>query len=189
MGNKITIDSATMFNKALEVIEACWLFDVPPERIEVVIHPQSIVHSLVEFVDGSQIAQMSWPDMKLPIQLALTYPDRLPNRHRPLDLGSVGQLEFGALEAERFPAFGLARQAIAAGDSYPTAYSIADELAVAAFLRGEIGFTDIARTLALTLERHSPVAVSSLDAVLAAVNYETRRAQELIGEIATARAR
>jgi 1-deoxy-D-xylulose-5-phosphate reductoisomerase len=189
MGDKITIDSATMANKGLELIEARWLFDVEPAKIDALIHPQSIVHSLVEFVDGSQIAQMSWPDMKLPIQLALTYPDRMPNRHRPLDLGAVGQLEFAKLEAERFPAFGLARQAIAAGDSYPTAYSIADELAVAAFLRGEIGFTDIARALALTLERHSPVPVSSLDEVLAAVHDEAQRAQELIREIAIARAR
>lgn len=188
MGDKITIDSATMANKGLELIEARWLFDVAPDRIDAMIHPQSIVHSLVEFVDGSQIAQMSWPDMKLPIQLALTYPERLPNQHRPLDLGSVGQLEFGVLEPERFPAFGLARQAIAAGGSYPMAYSIADELAVAAFLRGEIGFTDIARTLALTLERHSPVDVSSLDAVLAAVQDEELHAQEIISEIVITRA-
>ncbi len=189
MGDKITIDSATMANKGLELIEARWLFDVEPDRIDAMIHPQSIVHSLVEFVDGSQIAQMSWPDMKLPIQLALTYPDRLPNQHRPLDLGSVGQLEFAPLDNERFPAFGLARQAIAAGGSYPTAYSIADELAVAAFLRGEIRFTDIAWALALTLQRHSPVDVSSLDAVLAAVADEERRARSLIREIATVRAR
>ena len=94
MGDKITIDSATMANKGLELIEARWLFDVEPDRIDAMIHPQSIVHSLVEFVDGSQIAQMSWPDMRLPIQLALTYPDRLPNQHRPLDLGSVGAVGF-----------------------------------------------------------------------------------------------
>ncbi|HET9661777.1 MAG TPA: 1-deoxy-D-xylulose-5-phosphate reductoisomerase [Thermomicrobiales bacterium] len=189
MGDKITIDSATMANKGLELIEARWLFDVEPGQIDAMVHPQSIVHSLIEFVDGSQLAQMSWPDMKLPIQLALTYPDRLPNQHRPLDLASVGQLEFGPLEDERFPAFRLARQAIAAGGSYPTAYSIADELAVAAFLRGDIGFTDIARTLALTLEHHTPVDVSTLDAVLAAVAAEEHRAKELIGEIATTRGR
>ncbi len=145
MGDKITIDSATMANKGLELIEARWLFDVEPQRIEAMIHPQSIIHSLVEFVDGSQIAQMSWPDMRLPIQLALTYPDRLPNEHRKLDLASVGSLEFAPLEDDRFPAFRLAREAAIAGGSYPTAYSIADELAVAAFLRGEIGFTDIAQ--------------------------------------------
>ncbi len=188
MGNKITIDSATMANKGLELIEAHWLFDVAPNQIDAMIHPQSIVHSLVEFVDGSQIAQMSWPDMKLPIQLSLTYPDRLPNTHRSLDLASVGQLEFSPLEPERFPAFVLARQAIDAGDSYPIAYSVADELAVAAFLRGEIGFADIARALDLTLQRHVPLDVSSLDAVVASVNQEDRHARQLICEIATARA-
>lgn len=189
MGDKITIDSATMANKGLELIEARWLFDVEPDQIDAMVHPQSIVHSLIEFVDGSQLAQMSWPDMKLPIQLALTYPDRFANQHRPLDLTSVGQLEFSPLDDERFPAFALARQAIAAGGSYPTAYSIADELAVAAFLRGDISFTDIARTLALTLERHTPVDVSTLDAVLAAVATEEHRAKALIEEIATNRGR
>jgi 1-deoxy-D-xylulose-5-phosphate reductoisomerase len=189
MGDKITIDSATMANKGLELIEARWLFDIEPSRIDAMIHPQSIIHSLVEFVDGSQIAQMSWPDMRLPIQLALTYPERLPNQHRPLDLASVGQLQFEPLDTDRFPAFELARQAITLGRSYPTAYSIADELAVAAFLRGEIGFTDIARTLEQTLERHEPVALSTLDDVLESVAGEHRRAGELIQQIATARAR
>ncbi len=189
MGAKITVDSATMANKGLELIEARWLFDVEPARIDAIIHPQSIVHSLVEFVDGSQIAQMSWPDMHLPIQLALTYPERLATPHRPLDLFSVGQLEFEPLDDTRFPAFGLARQAIEAGESYPTAYSIADELAVAAFLRGEIGFTDIARVLALTLERHHPVNVSTLDDVLGTVAGEERSAVEIIREVATTRAR
>ncbi len=189
MGAKITVDSATMANKGLELIEARWLFDVEPAQIDAMIHPQSIVHSLVEFVDGSQIAQMSWPDMRLPIQLALTWPERLPNHHRPLDLASVGALEFGPLDAGRFPAFGLARQAIEAGGSYPTAYSIADELAVAAFLRGEIGFTDIARSIEIALDRHAPCDVSTLDGVLDAVAVEERRSATIIAEIATARAR
>lgn len=189
MGDKITIDSATMANKGLELIEARWLFDVEPNRIEAMIHPQSIIHSLVEFVDGSQIAQMSWPDMRLPIQLALTYPDRLPNQHRQLDLAAVGSLEFAPLEDERFPAFRLAREAIATGGSYPTAYSIADELAVASFLRDEIGFTDIARTLALALERHKPQPVETLDAVLDAVHAEQRQSAEIVAEIARDRAR
>jgi len=189
MGAKITVDSATMANKGLELIEARWLFDVEPARIDAMIHPQSIVHSLVEFVDGSQIAQMSWPDMHLPIQLALTYPERLPGPHRPLDLASVGRLEFEPLDDARFPAFGLAREAVEAGDSYPTAYSIADELAVTAFLRGEIGFTDIARVLALTFERHRPIDVSTLDDVLGTVADEERYAAELIREVATSRAR
>lgn len=187
MGDKITIDSATMANKGLELIEARWLFDVAPSRIEAMIHPQSIIHSLVEFVDGCQIAQMSWPDMRLPIQLALTYPDRLPNQHRQLDLASLGELEFAPLEDERFPAFRLAREAVTAGGSYPTAYSIADELAVAAFLGGEIGFTDIARTLEVSLERHAQMDVSTLDAVLDAVTVEKRRAAEIIGSLPTFR--
>jgi len=189
MGSKITIDSATMANKGLELIEARWLFDVEPNRIEALIHPQSIVHSLVEFVDGSQIAQMSWPDMRLPIQLALTYPERLPNEHRRLDLAALGSLEFAPMEEDRFPAFRLAREAIASGDSYPTAYSIADELAVAAFLSGEIGFTDIARTLEMSLDRHLPNDVSTLDAVLDTVRLEQVRAAAIITEIATDRAR
>jgi 1-deoxy-D-xylulose-5-phosphate reductoisomerase len=189
MGDKISIDSATMANKGLELIEARWLFDVEPTRIEAVIHPQSIIHSLVEFVDGSQIAQMSWPDMRLPIQLALTYPDRLPNQYRQLDLATVGSLEFAPLEEDRFPAFRLAREAAVAGGSYPTAYSIADELAVAAFQRGVIGFTDIARTLEISLDRHLPQDVSTLDAVLEAVNIEHARASEIIETIATARGR
>jgi 1-deoxy-D-xylulose-5-phosphate reductoisomerase len=189
MGDKITIDSATMANKGLELIEARWLFDVEPNRIEAMIHPQSIVHSLVEFVDGSQIAQMSWPDMRLPIQLALTYPDRLANEHRQLDLVSVGSLEFAPLEDERFPAFRLAREAIEMGGSYPTAYSIADELAVAAFQRGDIGFTDIARALEVSLERHKSQDVMSLDAVLDAVHGEKQRATEIIDEIARVRVR
>lgn len=189
MGSKITIDSATMANKGLELIEARWLFDVEPSRIDAMIHPQSIVHSLVEFVDGSQIAQMSWPDMRLPIQLALTYPERLPTQHRPLSLAMAGRLDFEPLDDNRFPAFGLARQAIEAGGSWPTAFSIADELAVAAFLRGEIGFTDIARALAIALDRHESSDVSTLENVLGTVTAEERRAQAIIHEIATARAR
>jgi 1-deoxy-D-xylulose-5-phosphate reductoisomerase len=189
MGDKISVDSATMANKGLELIEASWLFDVDPDRIEAVIHPQSIIHSLVEFVDGSQIAQMSWPDMKLPIQLALTYPERWPNTHRQLDLSSVGTLEFDPLDDKRFPAFRLARQAISSGGSYPTAYSIADQVAVAAFARGEIGFTDIARVLQRSLDRHEPLDVSRLDAVLEAVHIEEQRAQSLLAEMVTGRAR
>lgn len=187
MGAKITIDSATMANKGLELIEARWLFDVEPARIDAMIHPQSIVHSLVEFVDGSQIAQMSWPDMRLPIQLALTYPDRLPTQHRPLSLASAGRLEFEPLDDARYPAFGLARQAIEAGGSYPTAYSITDELAVAAFLRGDIRFTDIANALAISLDRHESQDVSTLDAVLDTVATEERHARAIIAGIATTR--
>lgn len=189
MGDKITIDSATMANKGLELIEARWLFDVAPHQIEAMIHPQSIIHSLVEFVDGSQIAQMSWPDMRLPIQLALTYPERLPNDHRALDLASVGSLAFAPLDEVRFPAFRLAREAIAAGGSYPTAYSIADEHAVTAFLNGEIRFTDIARVLDAALSQHESQDVTSLDDVLLAVDEEHRRSAETLRAIATNRGR
>lgn len=189
MGDKITIDSATMANKGLELIEACWLFDVEPGRVEAMIHPQSIVHSLVEFVDGSQIAQMSWPDMRLPIQLALTYPERFATEHKPLSLADVGRLEFEPLDQRRFPAFGLARQAAAAGGSYPTAYSIADELAVAAFLEGRIGFTDIAHALDRSLDEHHACDVSTLDGVLETVEQETERARSVIESIATDRGR
>lgn len=187
MGAKISIDSATMANKGLELIEAHWLFGVDPQHIEAVIHPQSIVHSLVEFVDGSQLAQMSWPDMRLPIQLALTYPERESTQHRPLDLTTIGRIEFEPLDDRRFPAFGLARQAIEAGGSYPMAYDIADELAVAAFLQSTIGFTDIARILGLALDRHQPVDVSDPDALLAAVSDEERYTAELVEQIATHR--
>ncbi|MCA9859496.1 MAG: 1-deoxy-D-xylulose-5-phosphate reductoisomerase [Thermomicrobiales bacterium] len=189
MGDKITVDSATMANKGLELIEARWLFDVEPDRVGAVIHPQSIVHSIVTFVDGSQLAQMSWPDMRIPIQLALTHPERCETPHRPLDLATVGALEFGPLDEARYPAFRLAREAIIAGGSYPTAYSIADELAVAAFLRGAIGFTDIAHALELTLERHEPLNVSTLDAVLDTVHVETARAAEIVASVATGRGR
>lgn len=189
MGAKITIDSATMANKGLELIEACWLFNVEPSQVDAMIHPQSIVHSLVEFIDGSQLAQLSWPDMRLPIQLALTYPDRVAGAQKPLSLADVGKLEFASLEAERYPAFALAREAISAGDSYPTAYSVADELAVSAFLEERIAFTDIARIIDITLERHRTVDVTTLEGVSAAVAQETRVAQEIVRTLATARGR
>jgi 1-deoxy-D-xylulose-5-phosphate reductoisomerase len=147
MGPKVTIDSATLMNKGLELIEAHHLFGVDLERIDVVIHPQSTVHSLVEFVDGSTKAQLGLPDMRLPIAIALAYPDRLPGVIQPLSVPDLGRLEFLPLDPERFPAPGLARRAAAAGACYPAVLNAANEEAVAAFLQGQIGFAGIIRAV------------------------------------------
>src|ERR1039457_3046420 len=140
MGPKITIDSATLFNKGLEMIEARWLFGVPMSQVDVVVHPQSIVHSLVEFVDGSQLAQLSHSDMCFPIQYAVTYPDRLPNRLKPLCLAEMGSLTFEAPDPEKFPALRLAREAGTTGGTLPAVLNAANEIAVPAFLDGKIPF-------------------------------------------------
>ncbi len=147
MGPKITIDSATMMNKGLEVIEARWLFDVPPSRIQVVVHPQSIVHSLVQFVDGSVKAQLGLPDMRLPIQYALSWPVRLPNEFERLSLSRIGSLTFQEPDLERFPALALAYQALGRGGTAPAVLNAANEVAVAAFLAGAVRFTDIPRMI------------------------------------------
>jgi 1-deoxy-D-xylulose-5-phosphate reductoisomerase len=143
MGRKISIDSATLFNKGLEMIEARWLFDIPMEKIDVVIHPQSIVHSMVEFVDGSILAQMSTTDMALPIQYALTYPERVPGPCAPLDLTTLGRLDFQAPRTDLFPALDLARRAGNAGGTLPAVLNAANEAAVEAFLAGKIAFPGI----------------------------------------------
>jgi 1-deoxy-D-xylulose-5-phosphate reductoisomerase len=166
MGGKVTIDSATLMNKGLEVIEAHWLFDVPYEQIEVLIHPESIIHSLVEFADGSQVAQLSLPDMRLPIQYALTYPRHRPGPCRPLSLADIGGLHFAPPDEARFPALRLAREAGVAGGSHPTALSAADEVAVDAFLSGRIGFGAIAEVVERALERHRPVPIGDVEAIL-----------------------
>ncbi len=153
MGAKISIDSATMMNKGLEVIEAAYLFAMPPERIEVLIHPQSIVHSLVEYADGSTLAQLGPPDMRSPIACAFAWPDRLPWPAKRLDLARSGPLSFDEPDLERFPALRIAKQALAAGGAAPAAMNGADEIAVAAFLGGRIGFLDIASTVEETLAR------------------------------------
>jgi 1-deoxy-D-xylulose-5-phosphate reductoisomerase len=145
MGRKISVDSATMMNKGLELIEAHYLFDMPPERLAVLIHPQSIVHSLVEYVDGSVLAQLGNPDMRVPIAHALGYPDRIPSGASLLDLAAAGRLDFEAPDENRFPCLGLARQALAAGDGAPCVLNAANEVAVAEFLGGRIRFSDIAR--------------------------------------------
>jgi 1-deoxy-D-xylulose-5-phosphate reductoisomerase len=152
MGPKITVDSAQMMNKGLEIIEAAYLFDTPPERIEVLVHPQQIIHSMVEFRDGSTMAQLSPPDMKGPIACAYAWPDRLAWPAPPLDLARLGSLTFEAPDEERFPALGLAREAFRIGGMAPAALNAANEAAVAAFLHRRIGFLDIAAAVADTLE-------------------------------------
>jgi 1-deoxy-D-xylulose-5-phosphate reductoisomerase len=152
MGPKITVDSAQMMNKGLEIIEAAYLFDTPPERVEVLVHPQQIIHSMVEFRDGSTMAQLSPPDMKGPIACAFAWPDRLAWPAPQLNLARLGSLTFEAPDEERFPALGLAREALKLGGMAPTALNAANEAAVAAFLDRRIGFLDIAATVAQTLE-------------------------------------
>jgi len=166
MGKKVTIDSATLMNKGLEVIEAHWLFDVPFDDIEVIIHPRSIVHSMVEFIDGSVKAQLSCPDMRLPIQYALSYPGRWENPRLPrLDWSDVKNLAFEQPDMGRFPCLKLAIEAGRRGGTYPAVLCAADELSVEFFLSGRIGFTDIARLIERVLDKHRVVAHLSIEAI------------------------
>lgn len=166
MGRKITIDSATLFNKALEMIEARWLFDVGMDRIAVIIHPQSIIHSMVEFVDGSQLAQLSHSDMRFPIQYAVTYPDRVPGSLAPLDLAALGRLEFEAPREDVFPALRLAREAGDTGGTLPAVLNAANEVAVEAFLAGRIRFPAIWSLVEKTMRAHNLVVCPSLETLL-----------------------
>jgi 1-deoxy-D-xylulose-5-phosphate reductoisomerase len=168
MGRKITIDSATLFNKGLEMIEARWLFDIEMARVGVVVHPQSVVHSMVEFVDGSMIAQMSTPDMCLPIQYALTYPDRVKSDRVQTNLARLGSLTFEEPDVERFPALTLARRAGDVGGTLPAVLNAANEVAVEAFINRRIGFCDISEMVARTLNRHEIIPHPTLDQILAA---------------------
>ena len=168
MGDKVTIDSATLMNKALEIIEAKWLFGLSADEIDVVIHPQSIVHSLVEFCDGSTIAQLGEPDMKVPIRYALTYPDRCAVDLAPLDLCKVGPLTFDEPDLERFPALRLGFRAAAEGGTLGAVLNAANEVAVSEFLAGNIAFTQIVDLVETTMIRHRVVANPSLDEVMAA---------------------
>jgi 1-deoxy-D-xylulose-5-phosphate reductoisomerase len=168
MGRKISVDSATMMNKGLEVIEAKWLFDATPEQIEIVIHPQSVIHSMVAYSDGSVLAQLGNPDMRTPIAHALGYPERIASGVAPLDLMQISRLEFEPLDLHRFPCVGLAYQALRAGGSAPAVLNAANEIAVAAFLDRRIRFTDISSIIAETLERLPATAVTSIDDVLVA---------------------
>jgi 1-deoxy-D-xylulose-5-phosphate reductoisomerase len=174
MGAKITVDSATLMNKGLEVIEARWLFDVPPARVQAIIHPQSIVHSMVEYVDGSVIAQLGVADMGIPILYALTYPRRLPCPAERLDLTRLGALTFEPPDTDRFPCLALARQALEAGDCAPAILNAANEVAVAAFLAGEIRFTRIPELISEALGRVPNRALDSIEACVD-VDGETRR--------------
>jgi len=169
MGRKVTIDSATLMNKGLEVIEAHWLFNMPYDNIEVLIHPQSIVHSMVEFIDGSIKAQLSYPDMRLPIQYALSYPDRLPNPQLPrLDWSDVKSLTFESPALDTFPCLKLAVEAGKKGGTYPAVLCAADEIAVELFLSRRIGFIDIARFVERVLERHQAIACPDVEDIMEA---------------------
>lgn len=179
MGAKITIDSASMFNKALEIIEAHWLFDMPPEKIQVVVHPQSIVHSAVEFADGAVLAQLGVPDMRVPIAYAMTYPRRIPTGSKPLDLFSIGTLTFEPGDPVRFPALRLAGECLNAGGAACTVLNGANEMAVAAFLWDEIPFGAISRIVEGTLEACGAMPADTLEDIFQADLEARRRAKEI----------
>jgi 1-deoxy-D-xylulose-5-phosphate reductoisomerase len=166
MGEKITIDSATLFNKGLEMIEAHWLFGVDIARVEVVIHPQSIVHSMVEFVDGSVLAQMSHSDMRFPIQYAFTWPDRVSGSLPPLEFAKLGRLDFEEPRYDVFPALDLARQAAERGGAMPAVLNAANEVAVAEFLASRIAFPRIWETVAEVLDQTADIPLTDLDGLL-----------------------
>lgn len=181
MGQKITIDSATMMNKGLEVIEARWLFNTPADQIAVNIHPQSIIHSMVEYADGCVMAQLGVPDMKAPIAYALTYPERIPTGVKPLDLTELSALTFLSPDYQRFPALKLAYDALAAGESMPAVMNAANEVAVEAFLKGKIGFTEIATSIARTMDSHKSRSLSTIEDVLSSDLWAREKSRQLIG--------
>ena len=174
MGKKITIDSATLFNKALEMIEARWLFDIEMARVTVVVHPQSVVHSMVEFVDGSVVAQLSTPDMCLPIQYALTYPERAASNRVQTNFAKLGQLTFEEPDVDRFPAIALARRAGEIGGTLPAVLNAANEVAVEAFVNRKIGFSQITETVTRTMEAHQVVTQPTLPQILDADSWARR---------------
>lgn len=180
MGPKITIDSATLFNKGLEMIEAHWLFGVEMQRVEVVIHPQSIVHSMVEFADGSVLAQLSHSDMCFPIQYAVTWPERVANSLPPLDFGKVAKLEFFTPRYDDFPALNLARRAGDTGGTLPAVLNAANEVAVSAFLDGRSSFPQIWKTVREVMDRHRAIAHADLDAILAADQWARDEAHRVL---------
>ncbi|MFJ4384661.1 1-deoxy-D-xylulose-5-phosphate reductoisomerase [Pseudomonas sp. NPDC089408] len=178
MGRKISVDSASMMNKGLELIEACWLFDAAPAKVEVVVHPQSVIHSLVDYVDGSVLAQLGNPDMRTPIANGLAWPERIDSGVAPLDLFAIARLDFQAPDEQRFPCLRLARQAAEAGNSAPAVLNAANEVAVEAFLERRIRFPEIAGMIEQVLDQEPVVPLPSLDAVFAA----DQRARELSRE-------
>ena len=183
MGRKITVDSATLMNKGLEVIEAHWLFGVSADQIEVVIHPQSIVHSMVELIDGSVIAQLGVTDMRLPIQYACSYPERWDGSLPALDLNRAGRLEFHPPDHERFPCLGLAYRALRSGGTLASVLNAANEVAVAAFLEGKLGFTSIPAVIERTMNAHAIEGVSTIDVVRRVDAWGRAYAREMAGEL------
>ena len=184
MGPKITIDSATLMNKGLEVIEARWLFDVDADHIDVVIHPQSIVHSMVEYIDGSVLAQMAVPDMTIPIGYALAYPARLPLDYlRPLDLPTAGTLTFVAPDRQRFPCLDLAYRALRAGGTMPAVLNAANEVAVERFLAEDLAYREIPALVSAVMDAHEPAPASSLDVLLAADGWARDAARQGDGRV------
>jgi len=180
MGRKITIDSATLMNKGLEVIEACWLFDMPFEKIDVVLHPQSIIHSMVEFIDGSVIAQMSVPDMKGPIAYALSYPGRLGGILPRLNLAGIRELTFEEPDRNKYPALSLTYEALRAGGTMPCVLNAANEVAVQAFLEERIPFTGITAVVSDTMSEHSVLKAGSIEDVLRVSEWARQKAKEII---------
>jgi 1-deoxy-D-xylulose-5-phosphate reductoisomerase len=183
MGPKITIDSATLFNKGLEMIEAHWLFGVEMKRVEVVIHPQSIVHSMVEFADGSTLAQLSYSNMCFPIQYAVTWPDRVPNSLPPLDFSKLSRLEFFTPRYDDFPALNLARRAGETGSTLPAVMNAANEVAVAGFLDRQLRFPDIWQIVEEVMNQHASVAHPDLDAILQADQWARKEARDMFKSI------
>jgi 1-deoxy-D-xylulose-5-phosphate reductoisomerase len=179
MGRKITIDSATLVNKGLEMIEARWLFDVPPDRIDIVVHPQSVVHSMVEMVDGSILAQLGITDMRLPIQYAFSYPERWASPLPRLDLARCGRLDFHLPDHEKFPGLRLAYRALETGGGLPVVFNAANEVAVEEFLGGRLGFTAIPRLIARTMDAHAPAPVETLSGIRALDRWARAYSQSL----------
>ncbi len=182
MGRKITVDSATLANKGLEVIEARWLFDVAYNQIEVCVHPQSIIHSMVEFIDGSVLGQMGLPDMRLPIQYALSYPDRIPSNYPRLDFTTLSALTFEKPDIINFPALALAYSAGQSGGTLPCVFNAANEVAVVAFLNGEISFLDIPKVIGYTMESHINVLAIDLNQIYLADTWARSRAQAVVAD-------
>jgi 1-deoxy-D-xylulose-5-phosphate reductoisomerase len=180
MGAKITTDSATLMNKGLEVIEARWLFDIPPDQIDVVIHRESIIHSLVEYCDGSVIAQLGHPDMRTPISYALKYPERLPLHPPLLDLGKIGKFTFYPTDSEKFPCLQLAYDALAGADGLPATLNAANEVAVQAFLNHQMAFLDIPRVIQETMNAYSATPLSSIEDILEVDQWARRTATEMM---------
>ena len=183
MGQKITIDSATLMNKGLEVIEAFWLFGLPLEKIGVIIHPQSIIHSMVEFIDGGVIAQLSLPDMKGPIAYALSYPDRFRDVLEPMDLAKISKLTFEDPDMEKYRSLPLTFDALRAGGTMPCVLNAANEVAVVAFLEEKIGFADIYRVISDTMDAHEVSGGDTLEAVMHASGWAMQEANKIIKTI------